>query len=348
MTDPPRGCVMCGSLYLRFNGQLPCWDNVGEGHVLRTVTKSGLDAGTEESLFAFQDLLHIRRSFAAGELPYPEDCRRCAMLGHPNEEPEPYPTTLQVLHVEPSFYCHLSCPLCIPAAERHGRMPSPHNLDPALFEAFLRRLRADGVSAVKYLLFEGRGDALVNPAVGRMVSAAKDAFPGVLTNVVTHGSYPWKPWLASSGLDVLTLSVDGARPESYARYRVGGDLRMALALMRRACDEGRRARNPLRVVWRYILFEWNDGDDELAEAGILAAQLGAELCFMRTHSEGRSKRFPDEESLVAALRRLGIHVAAQSTFEIKTREGTASSFALVEAEHAAGLLSAARFRPPRR
>lgn len=342
MTGLPGGCVMCGSLYLRFNGQLPCWDHVGEGHVLRSVTREELESASGESLVAFPALLHIRSSFAAGLLPYPDDCRRCAMLGHLDDHVGASPATLRVLHVEPSFSCRLSCPLCIPAPERKRRMPPPHNLDPSLFEAFLRRLRADGVSAVRYLLFEGRGDPLMNPAVGRMVAAAKDAFPGVLTNVVSHGSYAWQPWLVSCGLDILTLSVDGARPGSYGRYRVGGDLDEALALMRRACGEGARARPPLRVVWRYILFEWNDGDDELAEAGALAASFGAEIRFLRTHSDGRSRRFPDEASLSSALRRLGLEGAGQSTFELKSREGTRSSLDLVEAEHVAALLAAAR------
>jgi tetratricopeptide (TPR) repeat protein len=339
--DGRRGCVMCSGLYLRFNGQLPCWDNVGESHVLRTVTREGLESGREKDLFAFPELLHIRSSFAAGVLPYPEDCTRCAMLGHLDDDTSLQQTEIRVLHVEPSYYCHLSCPLCIPAADRRRLMPGPQALDPALFEAFLRRLKADGVSRVKYMFFEGRGDALVNTRLGRMIRAAKAEFPGVLTNVVTHGSYPFKPWIVTSGLDVLTLSVDGARPDSYARYRVGGDLDVVLALMRRACEERQRARSHLRVVWRYILFEWNDSDEELREASRLAASFGAELRFMRTHSKGRSQRFPDAVSLATTLRRLGIDGVGQSTFEIKTAEGVASTVDNVEAEHVAGLLGAA-------
>ena len=333
---------MCSSLYLRFNGQLPCWDNVGEGHILRSVTREGLESGRERDLFSFAELLHIRRSFESGELPYPADCARCAMLGHLDDSASLLPAEVRVLHVEPSFACRLSCPLCIPAADRRRLMPSPHTLDPALFEAFLRRLRADGVASVKYLLFEGRGDALTNPGLARMIRAAKTEFPGTLTNVVTHGNYPFRPWIVTSGLDILTLSVDGARPGSYARYRVGGNLDVVLALMRRTCEERRLSRTPLRVVWRYILFEWNDSDDELLEASRLAESCGAELRFMRTHSEGRSRRFPDEERLASALRRLGIDAASQSTFELKSAEGVASTVDDVEAEHVAMLLSAAR------
>lgn len=333
---------MCGSLYLRFNGQLPCWDHVGEGHVLRTVTREGLESGRERDLFAFPELLHIRTSFASGVLPFPGDCARCALRGHLDGGPSSCPEEVRVLHVEPSYHCHLSCPLCIPAAERRLRMPSPHTLDPALFEAFLHRLKEDGVSKIRVLLMEGRGDPLVHAGLGPMLRAAKAAFPGVLTHVVTHGCYPWKPWLVGGALDVLTLAVDGARRESYGRYRVGGDLDQALALMRRACEERGPARSRLRVVWRYILFEWNDTDEELREASRLASSFGAELRFLRTHSEGRSRRFPDAGSLAATLRRLGIDATIQSTFEIMSTEGVASPTDDVEAGQVAGLLGLAR------
>ncbi len=342
MTNHPRGCVMCSGLYLRFNGQLPCWDHIGENRVLRTLTREGLESGREKDVFWFPALLHIRSSFANRELPFPDDCPRCAMLGHLDEGTVLRPVEVCVLHVEASYYCHLSCPQCIPAAERRRRMPGPHTLDPALFEAFLRRLKADGVSRIRYLYFEGRGDPLVNPALGKMVELTKVEFPGVFTNVVTHGNYPFKPWIVTSGLDLLTLSVDGARPDSYAMYRVGGDLHTVLALMRRVCVERARVRSRLRVMWRYILFEWNDSDEELCEAAHMATSFGVELRFMRTHSEGRSRRFGDRDSLALALRRLGIDAAEQTTFELKSAEGDRSTIDNVEAEHVASLLGAAQ------
>jgi hypothetical protein len=33
--EPHRGCLMCDSLYIKANGEMPCWDDVGESRVLR-------------------------------------------------------------------------------------------------------------------------------------------------------------------------------------------------------------------------------------------------------------------------------------------------------------------------
>ncbi|MCP4898659.1 MAG: hypothetical protein GY906_16930 [bacterium] len=334
----PRACIMCDGIYLRFRGQMPCWDHVGEPHVLRTVTTEGLRSGADKDLFSYPELLHIRRSFMAGEYPYPEDCPRCALLDHIGVADQLRPTEIRAFHVEPSYYCHLSCPLCIAAKDRRHLEPGPHNLDPDLYRAFLERLLADGVTGAQYVYFEGRGDPLVNPHLGRIIADTKEIFPQSLTTVVSHGNYPFKQWMVECGLDILKLSVDGAWQESYETYRVGGKLETIFALMRRLQKEIRSGRSSLRVIWRYILFEWNDSDEELLDAARLAAEMGVELRFMRTHSEGRSQRFPDSVVLEENLKRLGIEAGEDSTFEVKTEEGRGGHKADMLGEQVAFLL----------
>ncbi len=40
-------CMMCTSLYVKANGDIPCWDDVGESHILRRFTISASDLATE-------------------------------------------------------------------------------------------------------------------------------------------------------------------------------------------------------------------------------------------------------------------------------------------------------------
>lgn len=98
-----------------------------------------------------------------------------------------------------------------------------------------------------------------------MVRLAKRYFPTTFTKVTSHGNFPFRPWMFDCDLDLLRLSVDGAFPDSYARYRVGGELEAALRLMRDLRDAGRRSANSLEVEWKYILFEWNDSGREIRE-----------------------------------------------------------------------------------
>ena len=98
-----------------------------------------------------------------------------------------------------------------------------------------------------------------------------------------------------SGIDEVTFSIDGARPESYVQYRQRGKFDVAMRNLRAMADEKRRPGRDLPYLnWRYILFKWNDSDEEMAEARRLAADLGVDrLCWEITdHPEDSfSRRF---------------------------------------------------------
>src|SRR5207248_11755145 len=67
-------------------------------------------------------------------------------------------------------------------------------------------------------------------------------------------------------LDLLRVSIDGAFPENYERYRVGGNLNTVLQFLKTLRIARRQHGRSLQVEWKYILFEWNDSDDEIRRA----------------------------------------------------------------------------------
>ncbi len=44
------GCLMCDSLYIKANGELPCWDDAGEEKILRALDLDALAKGEEKEL----------------------------------------------------------------------------------------------------------------------------------------------------------------------------------------------------------------------------------------------------------------------------------------------------------
>lgn len=338
---PNPACFMVQGLYLKANGEMPCWDDVGEELILRKLDAEALVAGHEANISGFAELLAIRVAFAKGLLPHPGLCDRCAVRGQGPPVWEMRPTTLEVLHVEPSFLCHLSCPQCIPAGLRRSLKEGPYNLAPAAYESFLEQLRREGVRAIRLVIFEGRGDPLNNSRVSELVRLTKTRFPGAFTSITTHGNFPFKPWMLECGLDLLRLSVDGAFPTSYARYRVGGRLETPLRLMRDLRDEKGRTRARLHVEWKYLLFEWNDSDEELREAARLASELGARLRFCQTHSPGKSRRFPDAASVKDMISRLAPAASPEATFQLKSG---LNSVLVVRRDQVTWLLDQARDR----
>jgi len=319
LSHQPRGCMMCSSLYVRANGEVPCWDSVGEEQILQIVDAQVLQK-EDSQLFHSPELQFIRQSFMYGQDPFPGLCERCAVHGHGGPATLSRPTTLDVLHIEASFLCHLSCPQCIPPSERRSMRNPPYDMPLELFESVLGVLQREGVLNIRVVHFEGRGDPLVNPRLPQMIEMAKKRYPHALTMITTHGSYPYKPELLISGLDELRVSVDGAFPENYSKYRVGGDLSKVLEFLRHLLHDKQRLGVHLHVEWKYILFEWNDTKAEMIEAARLADALGARLSFVRTHSPGASLRFADRNVLAKFIRSHAPNACQDSTYQLKVAD----------------------------
>jgi molybdenum cofactor biosynthesis enzyme MoaA len=334
-----RTCMMCTSLYVKANGDIPCWDDVGESHILRRFALSASDQAAEP-LFHSPELVHIRESHRAGMIPFPGLCERCAVFGHGELPVISKPTAMQVLHLEASYLCHLSCPQCIPAKLRHSLSAPPYNMSTAMLRSLMERLVGEGVETVRIIHFEGRGDPLVNPDLGELILLSKQYFPNAISMVTTHASYPYKPWLTTCGLDILRASIDGAFADSYEKYRVGGNLDTALCFLRSLRNECRRSATEMKIVWKYILFEWNDSDEEMRHATMLAAELECDLQFVLTHTPGRSQRFANHARLHQHLREIGLTAAVEITYQLKP----ATSGAVIDgtaAEYVEGVLKAA-------
>ncbi|MDM8557300.1 hypothetical protein [Candidatus Parabeggiatoa sp. HSG14] len=173
-----------------------------------------------------------------------------------------------------------------------------------------------------------------------MIHYTKEMYPGAFTKVTSHGNFPFKSWMLESGLDLLRLSVDGAFEESYVKYRVGGKLQNVLELMRAIRDNKHQCKSQLRVEWKYILFEWNDSDEEICEAARLADELEVDLRFCLTHSPGKSKRFQDMVALREALAILAPRATLSVTFQLKPGQNDADVGHLI-AEHSEALLLSA-------
>jgi hypothetical protein len=95
--------------------------------------------------------------------------------------------------------------------------------------------------------------------------------------------------LARSGIDEVTFSLDGASQEAYVQYRQRGNFDKAIANLRAMIDE--RARNGQSapfVNWRYILFKWNDSDEEMNKCARWPPRSASIACAGDYRSSGGS------------------------------------------------------------
>jgi MoaA/NifB/PqqE/SkfB family radical SAM enzyme len=93
-------------------------------------------------------------------------------------------------------------------------------------------------------------------------------------------------------LDWVIFSIDGCDAESYRRYRIRGDFDVAFANLIRF--HGKAIGSGIRVIWQYVVFRWNDRDDQFKRAIAMAEERGITICFDFAHTWGRSRRRPDD------------------------------------------------------
>ncbi|MBW2524237.1 MAG: radical SAM protein [Deltaproteobacteria bacterium] len=282
-------CEILRTLYVKSNGEVPCHDDAGEC-VLLGVVEAEEPSWTIQRLLDNDRYAHIRSSFARGRVPWDGICQRCAFLrpGLPLQD-HVGRRRLNKLQVEPTLNCDLRCPCCTSGRQRRVR-PKPHVMPLGAYEGTLRSLRAERFK-LKTIEYCGQGEPLSHPEFHELAALGRRYFPRARQRLITNGNFDYQAATRGLELDEIYVSCDGVRQRSYEQYRRKGSVERALKFMRDAAALGTRQ----AVVWKYLLFEFNDSDDELHEAQRVAERLGVDmLLFAVTASKYRSQRYTQE------------------------------------------------------
>ena len=209
------------------------------------------------------------------------------------------------LYIECTAACNISCSQACCAPETGiARTRQAGMLD---FDLFRRVVDEAGPSLVRIDFFN-YGEAFLHKRAVEMCEYIKSRFPHVYLFTSTNGlalTPEQARRLTHSGIDEVTFSIDGASQPVYEQYRRRGSFDRAIATLGVMAEEKRRSGRDLPFLnWRYILFTWNDHDDELNRARRIAADIGVDrLCWEITdHPENAySRRFvpgsPDFEAI---------------------------------------------------
>src|SRR5580765_1824226 len=179
------------------------------------------------------------------------------------------------LYIECTAACNISCTEACCAPETGiTRTRQAGMLD---FDVFRRVVDEAGPSLVRIDFFN-YGEAFLHKRAIEMCEYIKSRFPHIYLYTSTNGlmfNDASARRLVHSGIDEVTFSIDGATPESYLKYRQRGDFNLAIRNLRTMADEKRKMGRDLPVLnWRYILFNWNDSDEEMNAARRLASEIG--------------------------------------------------------------------------
>ncbi len=238
---------------------MPCNCDVGENVTLFKPDREKLDGfDYVRDCYNGKPFRRMRDMFAKG-VPYLDCCKDCFYF-RPDEEFPHYGDegrldSIQNLQLELSFNCPIECLACVSMEVRTNPELSPlgkaKTFPDELFYKMVDDFVRHGIDVREFFLC-GRGEPLLHPRVGELLKYAKRFFPKSLFTAHTSGNVPFRPGILE--LDHLTVSIDGARQESYATYRVGGYIDRSLKLIadvvrHRAAPKHRFAARRFAYLW---------------------------------------------------------------------------------------------------
>jgi hypothetical protein len=252
----------------------------------------------------------LRESLNHGGSPFCGDCNLKRPLKK-DEQPPMRPLDAGPLprrmFIECTAACNISCyQACCAPETGITRTRQAGMLD---FDLFKRVMDEVGptLGRVDFFCY---GEAFLHKRAVEMCEYIKGNFPHIYLYTSTNGlalTEQQARRLVHSGIDEVTFSIDGATQESYEQYRQRGKLAVALDNLRAMADEKRRTGRDLPYLnWRYILFKWNDSEEEMNLARQMAVDMGIDrLCWEITdHPEDAfSRRFAGASAEFERIRR---------------------------------------------
>ena len=221
----------------------------------------------------------IRADLNQGHSRFCEPCGlKCPL--DPGKEPPQRPESIEHisrLFIEPTVLCNLDCyqSVCNKTSGIVGTREK-NMMDMDLF----KRLVDEAGPWLQRLDFFNYGESFVHPRAVEMIEYFKSRFPQPYLYISTNGLMLDESKidrLVAARVDEITFSVDGADQETYQQYRIGGDFRRVLDLMAYMVRARNASGRELPFInWRYILFRWNDSEEQMNRARELAEKIGVD------------------------------------------------------------------------
>jgi pyruvate-formate lyase-activating enzyme len=266
-----------------------CQDFDGSGQLgsLREQAFEGLFAGRRAAAF--------RQMLAGGRLPISR-CGACALLDTlPAAEAEARADKYQLpkgLGVENTVLCNLRCLNCCRGKVTEIRSRRRLSLDDATVVAeTLRRLDAE------FCGYYNLGEPFLSPTIGEELAIIRRLNPAIRLFTSTNGLAidDDRKREAAMMFDEIVVSLDGTDNRMVRRYQRGGDFDRAYANLRALVEHRhRQGREKPCILWKYVVFRWNDRPAIINRALELAWEAGVDgvqFTFARTPVWGVSWRF---------------------------------------------------------
>ncbi len=181
-----------------------------------------------------------------------------------------------IVDIEPTTSCNLRCPQCPSGLREFTR--NTGMLDVHLFQKIIDEIHPELI----YLTLYFQGEPFLNKQFLEFVkiAAAKNIYTATSSNAHYFTDEMAKATI-ESGLDRLTISIDGIDQESYQKYRVGGSLEKVLEGTQNLLKWKKKlGKTTPHIIWQFIAFKHNE--HQIPELKKLAKEIGVDELGIKT------------------------------------------------------------------
>ena len=182
--------------------------------------------------------------------------------------------------IEPTNFCNLKCPLC-PTGNGSLVAPKGH----MSLESFKKIIDEVGDTLVHITLWNF-GESMLNKDVYDMIKYAKEK--KIFVRISTNGNFFGPQMhveenlikLLSTNIDDIIFAIDGATQESYAKYRVGGDVNKVFEYLKKTVEIKKKIGSKSFIEIQMLVMKHNEHElDKMAE---IANEIGVNKLTFKT------------------------------------------------------------------
>ena len=216
-------------------------------------------------------ILHFSLWDTGGGEPRMTEIRSYSILLAGESENKGLDSPLKQIHIPVTDTCNLKCSMCPRNNERYPAGAS--HMAEGVFEALLKE-----VPNVSCVMIMALGEPLLYPQIVEVVRRCRKSLPatgevGITTNA-TLLNETMAGDLIDAGLGFLYASVDGAKKETYERFRIGASFAETCANIRGFTNLARKRGSSCRTMMNFVMMDGNV--DEVPDFVGLAASLGVQ------------------------------------------------------------------------
>jgi len=189
--------------------------------------------------------------------------------------------------IEPTNLCNLDCKFCGGKNANYGDgFMSLEN-----YKVMFDQLK----DYLYFCVLELHGEPLLHKDICRFIEYAhKNKVSTYISTNLNYLNENLVEGLITSGLDLLTVSLDGASQETYSKYRRNGDFNLVKNNLKKLVEQKRKLKSKTPVIQlQFIVFNYNE--NEIEKIKTLAREIGVDSLKIKPGFVTDSKWLPKKE-----------------------------------------------------